>query len=233
MENRSPDGPWIIKIPPHSPAIWIYPESATKSTHVELELEFKGNGFMTSSTPSYNQRWRIDIDPTVRFNRYSSKYDEVRCPFLDYDGYRDGPFQTSSGWYIAQQDLLSWQREQLKELNFTDSEIDDVNYTYGRSLLERNYPQTHWAIYPQETSIVEQSVSLRAVPNPETVYRLWLYFVPTNHRPANLIEPQVRAVQRMGFTLLELAYLTERELPKGREDRAGRLLGAHIGKERQ
>jgi hypothetical protein len=38
-----------------SPAIWIYPEGKTE-VDIEVELEFKGGGFMTTSTPEYNGR---------------------------------------------------------------------------------------------------------------------------------------------------------------------------------
>jgi hypothetical protein len=194
-----------------SPAIWLYPK---EEIDVEVRLQFHGTGFMTSSIPSYNDTWRIHVDPKPPFNRYSSTYvDDPWVPYLDYDGFRDGEFQRAAGWCIHQKDLLNWQRSHLKEIGFTDAEIDDVNYSYGRMLLERQYKEEFFAIYPQDAAIVDTSVSLTVFPRPDSIYRLWLYFVPMTARAVDLRVPHVKKVERHGFSVIELAYLTDREIP--------------------
>jgi hypothetical protein len=196
---------------PRSPAIWLYPNT---EIDVELTLKFHDAGFMTLSSPGYNDKWRIHIDPTVPFNQYSSTYENDEwVPFLDYDGFRDGKFQQEAGWCIVQEDLLEWQRSHLKKIGFTQNEIDDVNYSYGRMLLERQYKEKYFAIYPQDIAIVDSSVSLEIVPKYDTIYRLWLYFVPVVNKISNLKEPTVTRIERKGFTVIELAYLTDREIP--------------------
>lgn len=196
-----------------SPAIWLYPK---KEIDVEVALQFNGAGFMTSSTPSYNEKWRIHVDPKMPFNRCSSTYvNDPWVPYLDYDGFRDGEFQRVVGWCIHQKDLIDWQRSHLKEIGFTEAEIDDVNYSYGRMLLERKYKEEFFAIYPQEAAIVDTSVALTVVPRPDSIYRLWLYFVPMAVKAVDLKVPHVKKVEREGFSVVELAYLTDREIPSG------------------
>src|SRR6185437_10696707 len=182
--------PRNIVIPKFSPAIWLYPKDTDKVLHAELTLTFHGGGFMTSSTPNYNGKWRVDVDPSAPFYRYSSTYtNDTWSPFLDYDGFRSGDFQREAGWVIKQSELLQWQRTHLKEIGYTDAEVDDANYSYGRMLLERKYEEPFFAIYPQNRAIVDSSVSLEVVPEPDSIYRLWLYFVPVSDKIPGLKAP--------------------------------------------
>jgi hypothetical protein len=213
----------------HAPAIWIYTKA---EKDFKVKLTFAGEGFMTSSTPEYNDCWRIKVNPKAPFYRYSSSYDSDPAdpdtfPFLDYDGFRAGKFQREAGWCIENSTLLDWQREELPKLGFTENEIDDVNYTYGRMLLERRYEEKYFAVYPQTEEIVDQSVALSIEPTPQSLYRLWLYFVPTN-RILEVRAPQLKKIVRNGVTVVELAYLTDREIPKVT---AGSLLARSAGKE--
>jgi hypothetical protein len=220
-----PDDPRNSKVP----AIWLYPGD---KMDVELELTFQGDGFMTSSQPSYNDRWRIYVDPSAMFNQYSSTHvNDAWVPYLDYDGFRDGNFQRKSGWCIRQKELLEWQRGQLRELGFSEREVDDANYAYGRMLLSRRYSEEYFAVYPQDTATVETSVSLKVTPTPDSIYRLWLYFVPVATKPLDLESPRLSRVERKGFTVVELAYLTDREIPAaaGLAKKGRPLLGSRAG----
>jgi len=208
-----------------SPAIWIYPK---KAQDYVVRLSFSGEGFMTVASPDYNDGWRIHVEPTAPFYRYSSLYgDKTKCAFLDYDGFRAGTFQKDFGWCIEQSTLINWQRTQLKEIGFSESEIDDVNYTYGRRLLERRYKDPLFAVYPQETSIVQSSVGLSVSPQPDSIYRLWLYFVPVKVAPPGLKTPNLPKVTRNGVSVVELAYLTDREIPT----EGKRMLGSRFGQD--
>jgi hypothetical protein len=213
VDSREPDkSEHQPRDPGTSPAIWIYAE---KPQDITLTLSFGGAGFMTDSTPNYNQAWRIHVDPKPPFYRHSPLFGQHRnsYAYLDYDGFRDGQFQKEHGWCVAQDKLLGWQRTHLREIGFLESEIDDVNYTYGRMLLERRYRAPLFAIYPQEGAIVNSSVSLGISPSPESLYRLWLYFVPVHAAPDGLKVPHLPKVIRRGLTVVELAYLTDREIP--------------------
>jgi hypothetical protein len=117
-----------------------------------------------------------------------------------------------TGRLIAKSDLLAWQRQTLAELGFLENEIDDVNSSYGRGLLEAGYHQTHFAVYPQQGPTVDASVSLTVTPKPDYVYRLWLYFVPTSHLPT-LTPPKLPPIVRRGFTVIELGDLTDQDIP--------------------
>jgi hypothetical protein len=205
-------GPWWCFVcSPNAPAIWLYPQA---ETDLEVTLNFHEGGFMVRSIPDYNQGWRIHVNPEMPFNKYSETYGSgPSYAYLDYDGFRAGPFQRERGWCIPQSELLLWQREKLAELGFTQAEIDDVNYSYGRILLERQYPEPFFAVYPQDKAIVDASVSLQVFPEPDTVYRLWLYFVPISE-PIALREPRLSSVSRSGFTAVELGFLSDLEIPQ-------------------
>lgn len=199
-----------------SPAIWIYPQG-TEEIDVEVELTFHAAGFMTSSTPSYNGLWRVHIDPKIPYRQYSSTYlDDAWVSFLDYDGFREGSYQTSAGWCVKNEKdaFVRWHRQILAEYGFTETEVDDVVYTYVRMLLDRQYPEKYFLVYPQDKSIVDGSVSLKVTPQPDSVSRLWLYFVPTDEKPKALSAPPIERVKRSAYAVVELAYLTDREIPK-------------------
>jgi|ERR1035438_592500 hypothetical protein len=219
----------------HSPAIWIYrPDDRREEVDVEVELDFRGNGFMTSSIPNYNGRWRIHIDPKLPYNKYSSTYvDDAWVPYLDYDGFRDGTFQTTHGWFVENDSakLVEWHRATLNEYGFNETEIDDINVSYVRMLLDRQYKDTYFAIYPQNKTIVDASVSLKVTPKPDSVSRLWLYFVPVKARSALLSPPGIEKVKRKGYAVIELAYLTDREIPKVISDKSpeGERFLSHAG----
>ena len=193
----------------NAPAIWLYPP---KPTRVSVELGFLGRGLMTLSVPAYNNGWIVEADASKPLPIVRGVYDGGAHTYLDYDGFRDGDFQTRSGWVVEQKDLLQWQRSKLRELAFHENEIDDVNYAYGRLLLMRNYPERFFLVYPQVQAIVDASVSLKITPAPESVYRLWLYFIPTNDPPV-IAEPKLSPVSRVGFTAVELGFLTASEQP--------------------
>lgn len=112
---------------------------------------------------------------------------------------------------VEQKDLLRWQRAQLAELGFRENEIDDVNYSYGRLLLMRGYKERFFLVYPQVKSVIDDSVELRIEPPADSVYRLWLYFVPSDDPPA-MTEPRLASVIRSGFTAVELGFLTDSEI---------------------
>jgi hypothetical protein len=194
----------------NAPAIWLYPP---KPTEVSVKVHFHGEGFMTMSSPAYNQGWIVQADASDVLPKATGVYsDEGTRTFLDYDGFRDGQFQTDAGWVVEKKDLLKWQQSKLAELGYRENEIADVNYTYGRLLLMRDYPQRYFLVYPQTASVLNDSVSLHISPQPDTLHRLWLYFVPSDD-PPKMAEPKLEPLTRRGFTAVELGFLTDSEMP--------------------
>ena len=129
---------------------------------------------MTVSTPPYQDRWRIHVDPSIPFSKYKERYGfQSHFEFLDYDGLREGPYQKTQGWCIPQADFIPWQEKTLKMLGFTDNEVGSAIYYYGRMLMDNKYPGKYLVIWPQDKTIVDQSVELTVYPTPESVYRLW------------------------------------------------------------
>ncbi len=191
------------------PAIWLYPED---NCDIDLVLKFHGGGFMTASTPPYQAGWRIHVDPTIPFCRYRERYGaQSHHMYLDYDGVREGPFQTDAGWCVKNSDFIPWQRSLLTETGYKESEVDDALYVYGRLLMDLRWPQKYLAVYPQFAGIVDQSVSLEVVPTPATVYRLWFYIIPISEE-ISLSMPSIPCIHRKGFTLVELGYLTNHDM---------------------
>jgi hypothetical protein len=192
------------------PAIWLYPES---ECDVDVVLRFQGSGFMTVSTPPYQDRWRIHVNPSIPFAKYKERYGfQSHFEFLDYDGLREGPYQQTRGWCIPQRDFISWQETTLRQLGFTDNEVGSATYYYGRMLMDNRYPGKYVLIWPQDKSIVDKSVELTVYPKPRTVYRVWFYL---DFADAELTSnpPELSPVIRQGFTVTELGFLTKRDVP--------------------
>jgi hypothetical protein len=210
IEMAKPGPQWCFVCGSNAPAIWLYPEH---ECDVVVRLAFHSEGFMTTSRPNYNSCWHIHVDPSAPFDWRTKTYfgDGPRYPFLDYDGFREGDFQRESGWLVPKDRLMAWQREHLSKLGYTEAEIDDVNYSYGRLLLEQRYEEKYFVVYPQAQMTVDRSVTLHISPSPDTLHRMWLYFVPTD-APPPLKEPVLVPIKRTGFTVVELGVLTDFEL---------------------
>lgn len=192
------------------PAIWLYPEV---ECDVDVSLTFHGGGFLIVSTPPYQDKWRIHVDPSIPFARYKERYGfQSYFEFLDYDGIREGPYQFSQGWCVPQNEFMSWLQENLLKLGFTDNEIGSVVYYYGRMLMDNKYPGKYLYIWPQNSQIVDKSVSLTISPTPDSVYRIWFYlqFSDTPKQPEI---PNLDLVVRKGFTVTEVGFLTRRDIP--------------------
>jgi|SRR5581483_8946122 len=193
------------------PAIWLYPE---RECDADVELEFQGNGFMTVSTPPYQAKWRIQIDPAIPYARYRERYGfQSHHEFLDYDGLREGPYQLTNGWCIRQRDFMAWQRDVLPKCGFSESEIESAVYYYGRMLMDNKYPGDYVTIYPQDTTIVEQSVKLRVAPLPDTVMRMWFY-LNFSSVAQKVNKPDIPSFTRRGFVVVEMGFLTRRDVPQ-------------------
>ena len=192
------------------PAIWLYPES---KCDVEIALHFQGSGFMTLSNPPYQDRWRIHVDPSIPFARYRERFgSHTHHEFLDYDGLREAPYQMRQGWCLLQTEFIEWQRTSLRDLGCTDSELESLVYCYGRMFLDLKREGTHVCIYPQEKAIVDQSVILEVTPAPSTVNRIW-FFIQLTDGPRPIEPPKLDPIVRNGFTVVEIGYLTARDVP--------------------
>lgn len=195
----------------NAPAIWLYTD---KKEELEVTLTFQGHGFMTLSIPPYNTAWRITVDPSRPFGKYSETYQPGGSyAYLDYDGFRDGPFQKTHGWLVPKDKLIEWQSEMLASLGFHRNEIDDANYSYARLLLERDYKEKYFAVYPQDQSIVDHSVKVSVNHKLDAEYRLWLYFVPVEKdHQIGPMTTQLKQVVRKGRHLVELGFLSDHEI---------------------
>jgi len=207
------------------PAVYVYPE---EKGVVEISLDFTGAGFMTYSLPPYNTKWRIFVDPAQPYFSFQAIYGHQElCAFLDYDGFRDGPFQDTDGWCVPREDFLSldWHRSFLRELGYSERESEDATYWYGRKILAHRFSQAYFLVYPQTKDIVDQSVVMNVDPPPASTSRLWLYFRPSEEKVV-LPEPKLSLPKRSGYHIVELGYLTDNEIPKGVETKCdgGRVL---------
>lgn len=194
------------------PAIFVRTQS---NITFKFSLEFSGEGVMTFSLPPYNDGWHIDVDPEVTYNRHVEKYGKKNgYPFLDYDGLRDGDFQTQTGWCIRVEEFVLHQKKTLEKLGFKEAEIEDAVYWYGRSVVDKNLSEPFLNIFPQVKEIVDSSVSLKVEPNVENIYRIWFYIVPTSEQ-ATLQETELESIKDTEDAIVEVGYLTDAEIPEG------------------
>ena len=192
------------------PAIWLYPET---SCDVEVELSFQGRGFMTDSIPSYNGKWMIAVDTSARYLRYKKQYGSPsEYTFLDYDGFREGPFQRNQGHCISVHDFRNWLSQDLSERGFLENEISDTDYYFGRLLRDKWRTTPNICVYPQEEDIINQSVSMRVVPRPHCVSRLWYWLRPVKEQ-ISIPEPPKTRMKRRGVSVVELGFLSDANIP--------------------
>lgn len=199
-------------IRPSQPSIYLY---ADTKMAINLRLKFKNKGFMTMSIPSYNDGWRVLLDPNAPYYKISLQYNmlnEGAISFLDYDGIRIGEWQEISGWQIKSKEFTKWIKKNIYKIKLNTNEEDDFLYWVSRIVAEsiyyKNSDELYLNIYPQLTNLINESVALNINPIPDNIWRIWLY-ITTSSKKSELKEPEVPEPLRKGFHIIETGILTD------------------------
>jgi hypothetical protein len=105
---------------------------------------------------------------------------------------------TNYGVVVAQKDLISTLKSQLKSLGLNSKESADFLDFWTNKLPVTPYIRLTWL----GTKEMNQLAPLSVVPSPDTTIRIFLDFAGLN-QPVKLIPQKLTSSPRFGFTLVE------------------------------
>ncbi len=107
-------------------------------------------------------------------------------------------FQTYASWKLPADGRQEAFKTILDKYGFNENEQADFIAFWNEKL----DPDQNYLAYPQETRIVDQAMPVIVTPAPDSLTRIWFYFLPSDEEPA-VEPPQPEKIVRNGFTLVE------------------------------
>ena len=183
--GRPPYGTGVYK-----PNIYLYPQ-----TPMEITVSFGLPSLLTVTIPQYTRQWRVTASPDGSLTDVG---DGRAYDFLFYESLTDTAlFTYDTGWIIRAGSREDQFAGILTAYGFNDKEISDF-IAFWREKLE---PGTDYVLYPQVTRVIDGAMPISIVPEPVNIFRLWAAF--EEYTGQSVDEPEVAAMSREGFTLVE------------------------------
>ncbi len=171
----------------YKPNIYIYPLIKLK---LSVQLSFPMGGNIVESIPEYAKGWNVSVDPNGKID---NQYD-----YLFYESKQPNLFQYEKGWCISRANLKAFFEDNMKQYNFSSSEIKDFTDYWMPLLTDCNF----YCIYPQTSEIIDKIIQLNFSAKPDHTYRLFYGILGTNELKI-LSKPQHEPFDRSGFYVVE------------------------------
>lgn len=178
--------PYKLSIPVLKPNIYLYPSYTMK-----VDVKFSTPEKLTASIPDYSSGWSVYADPDGLLD---GKYGYL---FYEAD-IEEVYFQTSACWKLPVKDRTEAFERILDLYGFNSTEKHDFIEFWNKRL----DPGRQYLVYPQETGIIDRAMPVTISPQPENIYRIWFYFIPSEKEPVTLPE-RIEKIVRDGFTVVE------------------------------
>ena len=178
-----------------APYIYLYPEIAQM---VGVTLTPAPGTVVHSAYPPYEGGWTVWAEPSGLL--------DGTYPYLYYEATVLWVFQTEEGWAVDGEEILEWFEDILPGLGLTEDEVDDFLDFWSIHLPFASC----YHVFPQSEAVIEETMGLSIVPEPDSLLRLWLVIqgAATCIPPA---EPEVFPFEREGFTVVEWGVVLDAE----------------------
>ncbi|MCX6732996.1 MAG: hypothetical protein NTV98_05650, partial [Candidatus Roizmanbacteria bacterium] len=128
-----------------------------------------------------------------------------KYPYLYWSGNTIGePYPTSiaNGWYVSKSDLKSFMEKKLIEIGLNQKESKDMMEYWIPQMESKNVP--YYKISFLTTKQMNTLVPMSIQPQPKSILRVFLDFLPLSKKPIDTISPQnITPFIRDGFTVVE------------------------------
>jgi len=169
------------------PNIYLYPQ---KQIDICLSIEFPKGGKVVKSIPVYSKGWCVSVNESGKID---GEYD-----YLFYESEQTNMFQLEKGWCIDQYELTSFFEKNMKDYNFSKSEINDF-IEYWIPKMDKT---PYYVIYPQTKEIINKSNQLKFSIEPDNIFRLF-YFIEESEKYRKIDKPTITPIERKGFHVVE------------------------------
>lgn len=179
----------------------IYAYNATD----EFSLSLKPNGYLTFTYPESEQgNWtmKTNSDGTL-----TNTVDQKSYPYIFWEGEIDASvFEIENkkveGYLIKTDTCVSFLENTLLAYGLNEKEATDFITFWGPKMIEKPYALVRFLT---KADYEEKVAHLTINPEPETLIRLYMYFVPmeTDQTNLELSAPIIEPITRHGFTVVE------------------------------
>ncbi len=201
------------------PVIYLYPPSDTK-----VSVSFLHKMSLKVNIPTYKNQWSVmahpdgsltDLQPQfTNCNAIDStiiglEYAKTACttnnyPYIYWSGdsmYRAYP-DIKSGWIVNKSELTTFMNSKLDEVGLNSKEKSDMLEYWLPEMLQKNAP--YYRISFLQTSDMNTLIPMKITPYPDTVFRIFLDYLPLSEKPNSILPTQqLQKLQRIGFTVVE------------------------------
>ena len=174
----------------YKPNIYIYPKEITQ---LFVNIDFPIGGEIITSIPEYGTGWDVTVDTNGLID---NKYN-----YLFYESIQPDVWQLNEGWIVKRSDLKDFFDENMSNSGFFGEEIQDFTDYWIPRLTDSEY----YALYPQNSMIIESVIALSFSKEPDNLLRLFYVVKGVNTMPSSkLTEPKIdKLFDRKGFFVVE------------------------------
>ena len=172
------------------PNIYIYP---IETTQIKINLDFPLGGEVITSFHEYGTGWDVTVDTNGLID---NKYN-----YLFYESNQPDVWQLNEGWIVKRSDLKDFFNENMSNSGFFGEEIQDFTDYWIPRLTDSEC----YAIYPQNSMIIESVIALGFSKEPDNLLRLFYVVKGVNTIPSSkLTVPKIdKLFDREGFFVVE------------------------------
>lgn len=201
------------------PVIYLYPTKPTK-----VYAQFISPMRLDISIPTYHNAWSvmaypngnlIDLQPQftnckdIDISKKGSEYAQDACqnnsyPYLYWAGQSlNSKYpESTQGWIVEKNNVENFMNQTLDQIGFTQKEKSDMISYWLPEMMQKDAP--YYKIAFLQTSDMNKIAPMRITPQPKSVYRLFLDYLPLQSKPFFTLSPQnLPQVVRDGFTMIE------------------------------
>jgi hypothetical protein len=175
------------------PVIYLYPEEITD---VEVRVTFPRGGYFTATYPDYGAGWSVTAHPDGTLINHA---DGREYSYLYWAGNGPANWDFSRGFVVKGSDTVPFLQEKLAQIGLTPREYNEM-IVYYLPLMQNNA----YNLISFQTTVYEENAVMHISPEPDSVLRVFMAYVPLEKPPANPIpEQKLKPFERKGFTVVE------------------------------
>lgn len=181
-----------INIIADKPVIYLYPENTT-----EVKVELNPGGEFLFTYPVYNNGWTVTAHPDGTLQQADKTF-----KYLFWEGRSLIPptLQAGEGFVKTTNELTAFFEEKLAHLGLNSIEIQDF-ITYWVPRMQSHEKHLVRFIFNEAYNPI---ATIQVCPQPDQMIRVFMVWSPLEKdQEVKINEPQLPALQRKGFTLVE------------------------------
>ncbi len=173
------------------PVVYLYPQ---KTMDVSVKVN---NVELTKTIPEYGRGWKVQANPDGEILNYA---DGLRYPYLFWEGKKDGGIDVTSGTVVAKSEVEKFLRTSLEKMGLNGSESREFMDFWLPRMLAVDQPYIFVSFAGTEE--FNKVAPLDIQPKPDTLIRVFMYYMPMNSR-VSVPAQKLSSKPRRGFTVVE------------------------------